>query len=55
MVVAGVSRGVTPAWPTARPDAMMPDQRMEAAPPPPLPVLKCVSVLPGAPLAGKAT
>ena len=54
MVELVVNRGVIPAAPIAIFGVTVPLQRIAAAPPPLLPVEKCVTVEPDAPLDGKS-
>lgn len=49
-----VNRGVIPAAPIAIFGVTVPDHKIAEAPPPDLPVEKCVIVVPDAPLAGKS-
>lgn len=53
-MVAVVSRGVIPAAPIAIDGDTVPDHRIAVAPPPVLPVEKCVIVVPAAPDDGKS-
>ena len=53
MVVAVVRRGITPEAPIAMVGDTPPYHRIGVAPPPVLPVEKCVTVVPAAPLDGK--
>jgi hypothetical protein len=54
IVLPVVRRGVTPAAPIAIFGVTVPDHKIGDAPPPDLPVLKCVMVVPAAPLAAKS-